>query len=192
LKKKLQFIFVCISLFTGALLVGALFTAQQVKADENCQTDFVSATGKPSSIGELARANSFFTWKATVKEKLGASFMAWSNATERKLVCVDLMSGDHKGKWQCTRQGRPCKLDAIATEKNNPTCQKEIISAYGARKRTKTRARAAAEHGWALKVKSELGDQWSEWGKAQQKSVSCTKKSARQYQCIGSAYACKN
>jgi len=172
--------------------VSALLIPQTAKADEACQTDFVSATGKPSSIGELARANSFFTWKATVKEKFGKPYMAWSNATERKLVCTDLMTGEHIGKWQCTRQGRPCRQDVSTTEQIKPECQEEIISAYGARKSTKSTARAEAELGWSLKVKSELGEQWSEWERAQQKSVSCTKKSARQYQCISSAYACKN
>ena len=168
-----------------------LATVQQALADKQCVTEIVSATGKPSSIGELARANAFFTWKAVVKEKFGDAYNAWSEASERKLVCVDLVEGENKGKWECTRSGRPCQRQGN-TIVQETTCQKEISQAYGARQRSEQRAREEAQRGWSLFVKRGLGADWADWERAQQKSVDCKKKNSWSYQCIAVAYACKS
>ena len=168
-----------------------LATVQQALADKQCVNEIVSATGKPSSFGELARANAFFTWKAVVKEKFGEPYNAWSEASERKLVCVDLMEGENKGKWECTRSARPCQRQGndIVQETN---CQKQISQAYGARRRSETLAREEAERGWLFLVKRKLGSEWADWERAKQKSIECTRKNSWAYQCIAVAYACKS
>ncbi len=175
------------------LAVGVAFflaTVQQAVAEKQCVSEIVSATGKPSSIGELARANAFFTWKAVVKEKFGDDYNAWSEASGRKLVCIDLIEGEHKGKWECTRSARPCLKQSTAVVQEI-ICQKQISQAYGARRRSEKLAREEAERGWLFLVKRKLGVEWTDWERAKQKSIECRKKNSWAYQCIAVAYACK-
>ncbi len=169
---------------------GALFHSVAKAAGNQCLDGAVSATGKPSSIGELARANAFFTWKSVVKAKHGDDYAAWSAATERKLSCVDLMSGENKGKWECTREARPCKADKSFLSKS-PSCKEQVTSAYGARKRSEAAARAEAENGWSLLAKRTHGDEWALWESAKDKSVDCKKKTKYAYQCVAHAIACQ-
>lgn len=169
---------------------GVLFYSVANAAGNQCLDEAVSATGKPSSIGELARANAFFTWKSVVKAKHGDDYAAWSAATERKLSCVDLMSGENKGKWECTRVARPCMADKSFVTKT-PSCKEQVTSAYGARKRSKAAARAEAENGWSLLAQKTYGDDWAFWERAKDKSVDCKKKTKYAYQCIANAIACK-
>ncbi len=160
-------------------------------ADERCLDEVAEATGKASSIGELARANAFFTWKSVVKEKYGAAYNAWSAATERKLVCIDLMTGENKGKWECTRSARPCMKGTEHTKTEGPSCKGEAVSAYGRRQGSLARAKAEAIQGWFLTIQKTLGDEWADWDKGKTKSVDCSRKSKWQYQCIALAYPCQ-
>lgn len=177
-------------LLSGLVL---LLSAQLAAAAENgCKDEAVSATGKPSSIGELARANAFFTWKAVVRGKFGDDYMAWSKATERKLVCVDLMSGENKGKWECTRTARPCLGKPAQKTVEEASCQEEATQAYGARRGTVAAAKQQARAGWVAKVGEALGDEWADWERADKSSFDCRRKSKWQYQCIALGIACKN
>lgn len=170
-----------------------LFSSQSLWAAEGrCLDEVLSATGKPSSIGELARANAFFTWKSMAKEKFGADYNAWSSATERKLVCVDLMDGENKGKWECTRTARPCQKGAsLQVEKEAGQCKELVVSAYGRRRGTAAQAKAEAIHGWFLTTRDQLGEAWADWEKAKTRSTDCRRKSKWQYQCIAQAYPCE-
>lgn len=179
-------VFAVAMLFT--LVVPALNSP--ANADEKqCLTEAFSATGKASSIGELARANAFFTWKSSVKEKHGADYMAWSAATERKLVCIDLMSGENKGKWECTRTARPCKSvkPVVATK---GTCKEEVTTGWGARRGSAAKARIEAQSGWKLLVEGAYGAEWSDWSLAKETAIKCVRKTKYQFQCVASAKAC--
>ncbi len=157
--------------------------------DKQCLVEAFSATGKASSIGELARANAFFTWKASVKATHGADYMAWSAATERKLLCIDLMSGENKGKWECTRTARPCKtVKPVAATKGS--CKEEVVSGWGARRGSAAKARLEAQAGWKLLVEGSLGTEWSDWSLAKETTIKCLRKNRYQFQCIASAKAC--
>lgn len=177
----------------GVTFLGALLNSishSSAKADEKqCLAEAFSATGKASSIGELARANAFFTWKAAVKDKHGADYMAWSAATERKLVCIDLMSGENKGKWECTRTARPCKSakPVVATK---GSCKDEITTGWGARRGSAQKARIEAQSGWKLLVEGTFGVEWSDWSLAKETNIKCVRKNKYQFQCIASAKAC--
>ena len=177
----------------GLLVLAVLFASTPLiaaKAEEKkCLDQAFSATGKPSKIGELARANAFFTWKAAVSEKHGKDYGAWSAATERKLVCIDLMSGENKGKWECTRTARPCTSEkpVVATK---GSCKEEITSAYGKRRGSLAAARAEAKTGWKLLVEGTLGAEWSDFSLAQETNVKCSRKSQYAYQCVASAKEC--
>ena len=159
-------------------------------AEGRCLDEVLEATGKPSAIGELARANAFFTWKAVAKEKHGDDYSAWSSATERKLVCIDLMSGDHKGKWECTRSARPCRK-AEKKEAAAGSCKQEAVKAYGRRQGSLKLAQAEAVNGWLLTVRQSFGDDWANWDNGQEKSLKCTKKTKWQIQCVAEAMPCK-
>lgn len=174
-------------------VLGVASGASVALAEKQCLDEPRSATGKPSAIGELARANAFFTWKSLVKAKDGAAYNAWSEATERKLVCIDLMTGENAGKWECTRTARPClkKKNALAPA-SETKCKKTISSAYGSRESSKAKARAEAIAGWALAVKKAHGDDWVEWEKATQKKIDCQRKPNSAYQCVAVGYACFN
>ena len=174
---------VLVVLFASAPLIS-------VKAEEKqCLDEAFSATGKPSKIGELARANAFFTWKAAVKEKHGKDFSAWSAATERKLLCIDLMSGENKGKWECTRTARPCKSKkpVIATK---GSCKDEVTTAWGKRRGSLLAARLEAKTGWKLLVEGTFGAEWSDYSLAQDTTIKCSRKTKYAYQCVASAKAC--
>ncbi|GJM02581.1 MAG: hypothetical protein DHS20C08_10820 [Rhodomicrobium sp.] len=172
------------------LLGGVAVSTAAMAAEDGCKSETVSATGKPSSIGELARANAFFTWKAVAREKFGTEFQNWSKATERKLVCVDLMSGENKGKWECTRSARPCPAKVIVTPAAE-RCKETATSAYGARRGTIVAAKAQARAGWKVKVIELFGEEWAEWDNADKSSFDCRRKNSWQYQCIAQAYACQ-
>lgn len=160
-------------------------------AEEACKAETVSATGKPSSIGELARANAFFTWKAVAREKFGTDYQNWSKAIERKLLCVDLMTGENKGKWECTRTARPC-LSKVIVQPAAERCKEEATSAYGARRGTVVAAKAQARAGWKVKVRESFGEEWANWEQSDKSSFDCRRKNKWQYQCIAQAYACQN
>lgn len=159
-------------------------------AENSCLSEPVSATGKPSSIGELARANAFFTWKAVVKDKHGKDYMAWSEATERKLVCIDLMSGKNKGKWECTRTARPCLASEVV--KKNLKCKEKTLQAYGASRPVESEAKAEALAGWQSVAKRDYGVDWAYWEFATNKSVTCRRLGKRVVQCVAEATACSN
>ncbi len=177
----------------GVSFLGMLFSLLSYSPlhaeDKQCLAEAFSATGKPSSIGELARANAFFTWKSAVKERHGADYMAWSAATERKLVCIDLMSGENKGKWECTRTARPCKSKkpVVATK---GSCKDEITTGWGARRGSAAKARSEAQSGWKLVVEGTFGAEWSDWSLAKETNIKCVRKNKYQFQCIASAKAC--
>ncbi len=176
----------------GMAVAGMIFPLNGVllAAGNQCLDASVSAVGKPSSIGELARANAFFTWKSVVKAKHGDDYAAWSAATERQLSCVDLMAGENKGKWECTRIARPCKSTKSIISAS-PSCKELVTIAYGARKRSELAAKAEAENGWALLAKRTHGDDWALWESAKDKSVDCKKKTKYSYQCVAQAFACQ-
>lgn len=176
--------------FAMNFLGACAFIMSAQAAEKSCLAEPLSATGKPSSIGELARANAFFTWKSVAKDKHGEDYMAWSAATERKLVCIDLMDGENKGKWECTRTARPCKAEVV-TSSTEPKCQDEVSVGWGARKGSEAAARAEAQSGWALLVKKEFGPEWAEWELAKSTALECVKKTKWSYQCRAQAYACK-
>ena len=177
----------------GFVVLAVLFVSApffSLKAEEKqCLDDAFSATGKPSKIGELARANAFFTWKAAVKEKHGKEYNAWSAATERKLLCIDLMSGENKGKWECTRTARPCKSKkpVIATK---GSCKDEISTAWGKRRGSIAAARLEAQSGWKLVVEGAFGAEWTDWSLAKEANLKCVRKTKYAYQCIATGKAC--
>lgn len=175
---------------TGFVVTGSVFTSAVAADEGRCKSEVVSATGKPSRIGELARANAFFTWKAVARQKFGKDYMAWSYATERKLVCVDLMSGENKGKWECTRTARPCIGLAAATPAAK-TCKEVVTNAYGARRGTVAAAKIQAKSGWVAKVTESFDESWADWEAADKTSYDCRRKNAYQYQCIAQGYACQ-
>ena len=177
--------------FLVAFGIGLVFgVSGLVAAEHECLDEPLSVTGKPSAIGELARANAFFTWKSVAKEKYGPDYMAWSAASERKLVCVDLMSGEDKCKWECTRISKPCKRSADLKAEQGAKCDKQVVEAYGARRSTRPGARNEAVAGWVLTIERNLGEQWADWTVAQQKSIACHRKNNKQYQCVARALAC--
>lgn len=178
------FAVVMLAVVKFGLLAGSAFAM-----DKQCLDKAFSATGKPSSIGELARANSFFTWKSAVKAKHGADYSAWSDATERKFSCVDLMSGDNKGKWECTRTGTPCKTEkeVISTK---GSCKDQLSTAWGARRGKLAAARNEAKSGWKIVVQGTAGEEWANWDQAKEQSIKCVRKSKWSYQCVATAMAC--
>lgn len=182
---------ILMAMVLALVLVGGLSVRLGQTAEGACLDEPVSATGKPSSIGELARANAFFTWKTVVKEKHGKDYNAWSEATERKLVCVDLMQGPDKGKWECTRTARPCSGKGEEATSAEPLCKKETVSAYGRRRGALADAKAEAQHGWFLVVREQFGDDWAAWEKGTVKSLDCAKKTKWSYQCVAQAYPCQ-
>ncbi len=178
-------------LFLWVSFVCVTFSQTELNAREiqDCLGDPVSATGKPSPIGELARANAFFTWKEIVKETHGTDYMEWVDAAERKLVCNELTSGENKGMWECTRIGRPCRapvnLRVLKIE-----CQQTVLSAWGAPKRTEEDAKRQAIKGWEILAKRKLGAEWALWDSAKMKSVGCQPRGAKRLQCLAEGYAC--
>lgn len=173
------------------ILSVAVFMPLAANANERCLQQAVSATGKPSSIGELARANAFFTWKAVVKDEHGKDYMAWSEATERKLVCIDLMSGENKGKWECTRTARPCRSEQLL-KVSKAQCKDSKLKAFGASRPGESEAKAEALAGWQSVAKRDYGVDWAYWEFATNKSVTCRKLGKRVVQCVAEANACRN
>ena len=193
-----------------------ILSSSPAQAAELCKREPLSATGKPSKIGELARGNAFFTWESLAKEKVGAAHMGWANATERKLSCIELMSGPDKGKWECTRTARPCKARIEAPVKasnsnhktdkntvknaqsdagalsNDDTCQSAPVSAYGKLQQSSWRAKNEAKSGWSKLVGRKNGQVYGAWAKAKQQNISCKKKLGGQFQCIASAIPCRS
>ena len=156
---------------------------------QDCLGEAVSVTGKPSRIGELARGNAFFTWKEVVKEKHGADYMAWVDATERQLNCRELVEGADKGKWQCVRIGRPCRKPANLRVLE-VKCRETVSSAWGAARKQEADAKAQAIRGWELRVKREIGADWAIWDAAKTKSIGCQKRNYGRVQCLAEGYAC--
>ena len=176
-------------------LVYMVGTTALLAEQPRCLKEVLSATGKPSKIGELARGNAFFTWESLAKEKQGAAYMAWPEATERQLTCIELMNGPDKGKWECTRKARPCKAqkptEGDETASISPLCKGKPVEAFGKMQRTPGRAKNEARSGWRKLVDRKFGQTFSNWQEAKQTKVSCQKKREGQYQCVAAAIPCR-
>ena len=185
---KRQLALFCFALFS---MVGA---SAPMAAEPQCQKELLSATGKPAKIGELARGNAFFTWESLAKEKLGPAYQAWPQATERQLVCVELMQGPDKGKWECTRKARPCKVESQEksdeTASISPLCKGKLVEAYGKLERSTVRAKNEAKSGWVKVVDRKFGPTFAKWQSAKQPRFSCQRKIGGQYQCVAKAIPC--
>lgn len=172
-----------------AVVKFGVFVGPAFAMKDQCLDEAFSATGKPSSIGELARANSFFTWKSAVKAKHGADYSAWSSATERKFVCIDLMNGDNKGKWECTRTAKPCKSEKQVISAKG-SCKDLLSTGWGARRGNLAAAREEAKAGWKIVVQGSSGEDWATWSQAKDQSIKCVRKTKWSYQCVATAMAC--
>ncbi len=179
---KRVFSVVCLALL-------AVFSITASANARDCKTDAVEAVGEPASTQIVAYPSSLFAWRRAVRDAHGAEWNSWRYAQDRDIDCKRA-----DGKWQCTRNARPCQdtLSTVAqgekvTKKRE--CKSDPVSSYGRREKTEDKAADQAIWGWRIDARRKHGGDWAKWDNASDRDVDCRKRGSR-FQCVAIGIAC--
>jgi len=154
-----------------------------------CKPFKISGASKPHLSRALrAFPGSLIGWKRVARRRFGAKWSFWSRAEDKTIRCHQIADGADQGKWLCIRSARPCS-GPLGPERG-PVCQAEIVS-FGARKKSRLRAREEARSGWIIAVRRDHGEAYTTWSRAHARDITCRRIGAK-FQCVAAAEPCRS